>query len=149
MSDVNNLFKVMIESERTANLFGSMIKKYLTSNHIASNQSQVYILHIIKQAGGSPTVGDIQNMLKGIMTNGSYNFNALFKNGYMLSTPNKIDKRSCYISLTPKGDKLYKNICDFMDNQIKSMEETIHWDKSNYETYLSDLSILQSFLSNQ
>lgn len=149
MSDIDIYFKLMIESERTAKLFGAMIKKYLTKSGIAANHSQIYILHIIKQAGKSATVGDIQDILHGIMTNGSYNFGSLIRNGYVLSTLNKLDKRSSYLSLTPKGENLHKDTCSFIESQIKSMEEKVDWDQSNSAMYLSDLKILQSFLKGE
>lgn len=149
MSDIDTYFKLMIESERTASLFGATIKKYLTKSGIVANHSQIYILHLIKQAGRSATVGDIQDILQGIMTNGSYNFKSLIRNGYLLSTISKVDKRSSYLSLTPKGENLHKDICSFIESQVKSMEEKADWDKSNSAMYLSDLNILQSFLKGK
>ena len=145
MSGIDTYFKIMIESERTAKLFATMIKRYLVRNDIDSNHSQIYLLHVIKQLGKAP-VGSVHDIMYPVIINGSYNFSALVRNGYLLSIPNNLDKRSCYLSLTPKGKKLCKDIYDFIENQVKSMEETIDWDQSNSETYLNDLSILQSFL---
>lgn len=133
--------------EHSYKLFLDIIKKELDQISVYDiNNIQALMLYNISDQEVS--VGEItsRGMYQG--SNVSYNLKKLINAGYIIQTPSKHDKRSFYVRLSDKGQKIYQRIDLCIQEQENNIKDFFPGSKSLDSIY-KNLQSLESFWLQQ
>lgn len=94
------------------------------------------------------TVGEITNRGYYLGSNVSYNLRKMVENNYIVQKQSPNDKRSTYISLSPKGKKVYAEIESLLEKQAKSLSSN-QLSSDGIKTFLENGRALENFWSHE
>lgn len=112
--------ETVVMIERLHRLFLEIVKMELDqSDNGDINNVQAMILYNIGKA--ELTVGQLSDKGCYLGSNVSYNLRKMVQNGYIIQRANKYDKRSFYVTLSPKGLRLYEALDSAFGTHLKTL----------------------------
>lgn len=117
----NRYFESIVSIERLYRLFLDVLKNELDHHEIydINNIQSVILYHI---GNGKVTVGELTNKGYYLGSNVSYNLRKMVNFGYVEQKQSPHDKRTVFVQLTDKGQKLHELLDTFFENHSKQLD---------------------------
>jgi DNA-binding MarR family transcriptional regulator len=142
-------FKLLMETQATANMLARNLTEYFFKNRILCNVNQVIILHLLREANCTLGFTDISDSTKYISTNISYNLKCLIDRGHVFQSEGEhltTDKRCSFYDITKKGIEIYERTAKYVSENIDGIKRTKGWEQVNFDDYMCDLKEIQEYL---